>query len=80
MSTLTPDTLTPGSSPPSDQKDVEQFVGTSARLLETRRNHDTGNSRTTAHRKRLKKLRRELDYLAETAWMYPSIETMLGQN
>lgn len=33
-----------------------------------------------AHKKRLKKLRKELTYLLETAWKYQNIEKILGQN
>ena len=36
--------------------------------------------RNQAHKKRLKKLRKELDYIADTAWMYPSIDNIVGQS
>ncbi|BES97441.1 Helix-loop-helix DNA-Hypothetical protein domain [Nesidiocoris tenuis] len=32
------------------------------------------------HASRLDKLKKELDYLQETAWMYPSIETYIGHH
>uniref|UniRef100_A0A1B6GHA1 Uncharacterized protein n=1 Tax=Cuerna arida TaxID=1464854 RepID=A0A1B6GHA1_9HEMI len=32
-----------------------------------------------AHLKRLKNLRKELDYLQNTAWKYPSIDHYIGQ-
>lgn len=33
-----------------------------------------------AHKKRLRKLRKELNYLQETSWKYQNIEKILGQN
>lgn len=42
--------------------------------------HNIVSLHTEAHKKRLKKLRKELNYLQETAWKYQSIEKILGQN
>lgn len=32
------------------------------------------------HLKRVKSLRKELDYIEKTAWMYESVEKLIGQN
>lgn len=55
-------------------------------LIENRLNFEhsidrtAGQLRLDAHKKRLKKLRKELNYLQDTAWKYQSIEKILGQN
>lgn len=42
--------------------------------------HNIVSLHLDAHKKRLKKLRKELNYLQDTAWKYQSIEKILGQN
>lgn len=89
MSTLTQDSgLSSSSSPPSENSKKSEpsagcsnsFVLENRILSEDSLDSSVRSEKTSGHIRRMKKLRKELDYLAETAWMYPSIEKILGQN
>lgn len=70
----------------SQNSDISSSASTDLNEIESRLklehsvDHNIVSLHVESHQKRLKKLRKELNYLQDSAWKYQSIEKILGQN
>lgn len=82
MATTLPKTVI--SSPSQSEDQITSLNNTSPTILSRLKFEEAIDKNTTqidkeAHLKRLKILRKELDYLQNTSWKYASVDNFMGQ-